>query len=357
MDRFGIRPVVLAALVLMIVGSTLTATLSAPWQLVVGWGLLVGLGSGAMALTFGAVVTERWFRTRRGLVSGVLTSSSMVGGMVLMPLLAWIMHHHGWRAGIVAVGGASLVLLPLAALVLRDHPASIGIRPHGATEFVPAPARSGRSLRRAFAILRRALVRRSFWLLALTFGVCGASTNGIMMTHFVPAAAESGMAPVAATSVLATMGVFNVVGAAGSGWLTDRARPELLLVVHYLARAATLLVLPPLLGPHIGTPIVAFAVVYGLLDLATVPPTIALCRTHFGPLDGPIVFGWISGVHAIGAAAAAYLGNVGRDAVESYDPVWYGAGVLCIVAAGLATRLSGRTERDDGRRAPSCAEV
>lgn len=339
MDRFGIRRVVLGALTLMVVGSAVTALMAAPWQLVLGWGVLVGLGSGSLALTFGAVIAERWFHTRRGLVSGVLTSSSMFGGMVLMPLLAWIMHQHGWQVGVAAVGAASLVLMPPVLLVLRDHPASIGTRPYGATGFVPAPARDGSTLRRALAVLRRAVTRRTFWLLALTFGVCGASTNGVMMTHFVPAAGDAGMPTVAAAAVLATMGVFNVVGAAGSGWLTDRYGPVVLLGVYYGSRAITLLVLPPLLGPDVGALLIAFAVVYGLLDLATVPPTIALCRVHFGRSEGPIVFGWLSAVHAIGAAAAAWLGSVGRALTGSYDLVWYLAGLLCVLAAVLATRL------------------
>jgi predicted MFS family arabinose efflux permease len=339
MDRFGVRRVVLTALALMVAGAALTALMTAPWQLLLGWGLLVGLGSGSMSLTFGAVVTERWFRTRRGLVSGVLTSASMFGGMVLMPLLAWITHHHGWRAGVLAVGAASLVMVPTVCLVLRDHPASIGTRPYGATEFVPAPVRDSGSLHRALAVLHRSLTRRGFWLLALTFGVCGASTNGIMMTHFVPAAGEAGMSTVAAASLLATMGVFNVAGAAASGWLTDRVDPVVLLVLSYGSRAATLLVLPRLLGPDVGLEISAFAVVYGLLDLATVPPTIALCRTHFGRADGPIVFGWVSAVHALGAAAAAYLGNAARGLLGSYDVVWYASGLLCVLASVLATRL------------------
>ena len=352
MDRFGIRRVVLSALTLMAVGSAVTALMSAPWQLILGWGLLVGLGSGSLALTFGAVVAERWFHTRRGLVSGVLTSSSMFGGMVLMPLLAWIMHQHGWRAGVLAIGAGALVLAPLVRLILRDHPATVGARPYGATAFVPAPPRERGSLRRALGVLRDAVGHRRFWLLALTFGVCGTSTNGIMMTHFVPAAGEVGMPAVAAASLLAAMGVFNVVGAAGSGWLTDRVGPAVLLVGYYGARAGTLLVLPPLLGPDIGPLIMAFAVVYGLLDLATVPPTIALCRAHFGHANGPIVFGWLSAVHAVGAAMAAYLGSLGRELSGGYDLVWYASGVLCLVAAVLAVRLREPRPRPESTTAP-----
>ncbi|MFP5020106.1 MFS transporter [Pseudonocardia phyllosphaerae] len=339
MDRFGIRPVALLALALVVAGALVTTTMSLPAQLILGWGLLVGLGTGALSLTFGAVVTERWFHARRGLVSGVLTSSSMFGGMVLMPLLAWVMHHHGWRAGVATVGGASLLLVLPVLLVVRDHPASVGTRPYGATGFVPPPARADGGLGRALVVLRRALATRAFWLLALTFGVCGASTNGVMMTHFVPAAGEVGMPTVVAAGLLAVMGVCNVVGAAASGWLTDRYGPVLLLVGYYGARAVSLVLLPSVLGPGAGTAAVGFAVAYGLLDLATVPPTIALCRTYFGPGNGPIVFGWVSAVHALGAASAAYLGSVGREVSGGYDAVWYVSGVACVGAAVLALGL------------------
>ncbi|MGH3624798.1 MAG: MFS transporter, partial [Sciscionella sp.] len=274
MDRFGMRRVVAAALTTVTAGAALTTLMSEPWELLLGWGLLVGFGTGSMALTFAATLTNRWFVQRRGLVSGILTSASMFGGMVALPLLAWIVAHYEWRPSVATVGLAALVLVPLAWSLLRDHPADLGMKAYGAQEFTPKPDASPGATRRAMRVLRDATGTVPFWLLIGGFGVCGASTNGIMMTHFVPAAHDHGMSITTAATLLAVMGVFNVLGATGSGWLTDRYNPPLLLAICYGLRGISLLCLPWLMAATMQLPLVAFVVGYGLLDLATVPPTI-----------------------------------------------------------------------------------
>ncbi|MDT0303466.1 MFS transporter [Streptomonospora wellingtoniae] len=339
MDRVGIQRVVAGALTIMAAGAALTTLMTASWQLVVGWGLLVGLGTGSLALTFAATVTNRWFVARRGMVSGVLTSASMFGGMALLPLLAWLVTNFGWRSSVVAVGLSALALVPLVCLVLRDHPGNLGMKAYGAAEFTPAPPRAEGAGRHALLVLGEAIRTRPFLLLIGTFGVCGASTNGIMMTHFLPAAHDNGMPITVAAALLAGMGVFNVVGATASGWLTDRASAPWLLTAYYALRGVSLVLLPLFMAPTVQVSMVVFVVVYGLLDLATVPPTIALCREFYGNSKGTVVFGWVSAAHALGAAAAAFLGGVFRGLVGSYTPVWIGAGVLCGVAALLALAL------------------
>lgn len=341
MDRLGIRRVVVGALALMVVGAALTATMSESWQLATGWGLLVGLGTGSMALTFAATVTNRWFVTRRGVVSGVLTSASMFGGMVLTPLLAWLVIDFGWRAAVAVVGSAALALVPLVWLVVRDHPGELGLKAYGAVEFTSPPPPVTGTVRRALALLGDAITTRRFWLLAGSFAICGASTNGVMMTHFVPAASEHGMPIPVSASLLATIGIFNTVGAACSGWLTDRIDPRWLLVAYYLSRTLTLMMLPTFMAPTVQPFMVVFVVVYGLLDLATVPPTIALCREFYGDTNGAVLFGWVSASHALGAGAAAFLGGITRGVSGSYAPVWIGAGMLCVAAALMTLWLSG----------------
>lgn len=338
MDRFGIRRIVVGALTLIAVGAAMTVVLSIPAQLLVGWGLLTGLGAGSLALTFAATVTNRWFVAKRGLVSGGLTSAGMFGGMVLLPLLAWIVDHFQWRHAVAALGLAALVLVPVAWWLLRDHPADLAMRAYGAKEFVPKPAPESHATRRAMRILVDAARSGPFWLLVATFSVCGASTNGIMMTHFVPAAHEQGMPTTLAASLLALIGVFNVLGATGSGWLTDRFDPRTLLASYYGLRGVSLLVLPWVLTATATPSTLTFAVVYGLLDLATVPPTIALCRQFFGT-NGTVVFGWVSAAHALGAGSAALLGGVARGAFGSWSAVWVAAGGLCVVAGVLSPMI------------------
>ncbi|MFB6689014.1 MFS transporter [Streptomyces virginiae] len=334
MDRFGIRRVVALALAVIACGAVATVWMTAPWQLVLCWGVLVGLGSGSMALAFAATVTGRWFTARRGLVTGILTAAGASGQLVFLPLLAWLVDRHGWRPATVTVAVAALAVVPFVWLLLRDHPADVGLAPYGGT-YAPKPAPAPGAARRALKVLADAARTGPFWLLAGTFAICGASTNGLVRTHFVPAAHDHGMPVTAAAGLLAVIGVFDVAGTVASGWFTDRFESRRLLAVYYALRGISLLFLPILLAPSVRPPLIFFIVFYGLDWVATVPPTIALCREHYGD-DGAIVFGWVLASHQIGAAVVAFLGGLARDLTGSYDVVWYASGALCAVAALMA---------------------
>ncbi|MFE2988127.1 MFS transporter [Streptomyces sp. NPDC059262] len=330
MDRLGMRRVAVGALCLVAAGAGLATTMTAPWQFVLYWGVLVGLGTGATATTFAATVTERWFVARRGLVTGLLTAASVVGQFVFLPVLSWVIDAYSWRAAAAALALAAAGALPVVGAAVRDPRKE--------------PALGADAARRALRTLARAARTGPFWLLAGTFAVCGASTNGVMWTHFAPAAHDHGMPVTVAASLLSLIGIFNVAGTVASGWLTDRADPRRLLAVYYALRALTLLALPLLLTSAVDAPLVAFTVAFGLLDVATVPPTIALCRAHYGA-DAPVVFGWVSAAHQVGAGAVAFAGGMARDAFGSYDPVWVGAGALCAGAALLALTVRMPRER------------
>ncbi|MCX4699946.1 MFS transporter [Streptomyces sp. NBC_01352] len=335
MDRFGIRRVVAVALTIISIGSGLTVWMTAAWQLLLCWGLLVGLGSGSMALAFAATVTNRWFTERRGLVTGILTAASASGQLIFLPVLSWMVETHSWRPAAVTVSLAALAVVPFVWLLLRDHPADVGLKPYGAKEFVPKPEPVPGAARRAVTVLWKAARTGPFWLLAGTFAICGASTNGLIQTHFVPAAHDHHMPVTAAASLLAVIGVFDVVGTIASGWFTDRFEPRRLLAVYYALRGISLLFLPMLLAPSVHPPMLFFIVFYGLDWVATVPPTVALCREHFGD-DSAIVFGWVLAAHQVGAALVAFLGGVVRDVFGEYDMVWYASGALCAAAALMA---------------------
>ncbi|MER6097867.1 MFS transporter [Streptomyces sp. NPDC001728] len=334
MDRFGIRRVVAVALTVISVGSVLTVWMTAAWQLVLYWGVLVGLGSGSMALAFAATVTNRWFVARRGLVTGILTAAGASGQLVFLPLLSWLVEHHGWRPAAVTVSLAALAVVPFVWLLLRDHPADVGLAPYGG-EYAEKPAPVPGAARRAVTVLFKAARTGPFWLLAGTFAICGASTNGLVKTHFVPAAHDHGMPVTAAAGLLAVIGVFDVVGTIASGWFTDRFEARRLLAVYYALRGISLLFLPMLLAPSVHPPMLFFIVFYGLDWVATVPPTIALCREHYGE-DSAIVFGWVLASHQVGAAVVAFAGGVARDVFGTYDVVWYASGALCAAAALMA---------------------
>ncbi|WP_369145827.1 MFS transporter [Streptomyces sp. R44] len=338
MDRFGIRRVVAVALTIISAGSLLTVWMTAAWQLVLFWGILVGLGSGSMALAFAATVTNRWFVARRGLVTGILTAAGASGQLIFLPLLSWLVEQHGWRPAAVTVSLAALAVVPFVWLLLRDHPADVRLAPYGG-EYVEKPAPVTGAARRAVTVLLKAASTGPFWLLAGSFAICGASTNGLVKTHFVPAAHDHGMPVTAAAGLLAVIGVFDVVGTVASGWFTDRFSPRRLLAVYYALRGISLLFLPMLLAPSVHPPMLFFIVFYGLDWVATVPPTIALCREHYGE-DSAIVFGWVLASHQVGAAAVAFAGGVARDVFGTYDVVWYASGALCAAAALMALVIS-----------------
>ncbi|MFD7086129.1 MFS transporter [Streptomyces sp. NPDC059918] len=334
MDRFGIRKVVALALLVISGGTAATVWMTASWQLVLFWGVLVGLGSGSMALAFAATVTNRWFTARRGLVTGILTAAGASGQLIFLPLLSWLVVHHGWRPAAVTVSLAALAVVPFVWLLMRDHPADVGLAPYGGT-YAEKPAPALGAARRAVTVLFKAARTGPFWLLAGTFAICGASTNGLVKTHFVPAAHDHGMPVTAAAGLLAVIGVFDVIGTIASGWFTDRFEARRLLAVYYALRGISLMFLPMLLAPSVHPPMVFFIIFYGLDWVATVPPTIALCREHYGE-DSAIVFGWVLASHQVGAALVAFLGGLARDAFGSYDLVWYASGALCAMAALMA---------------------
>ena len=343
MDRFGVRPVLTGALTLIAAGSAASLLMTASWQLVLLWGVLVGLGTGAISMGFVATIATRWFEARRGLVTGVLTAASATGQLVFLPVVAAVTTAHGWRWASLIVAAAALAVVPLVALFMRNYPQDIGLTAYGATTTEREVLPTG-TFTAAFDGLRTGLRSRAFWLLAASFAICGMTTNGLIGTHFIPAANDHGMPTTLAAGLLATIGIFDVAGTVFSGWLTDRVDPRLLLVVYYTGRGLSLSLLPSLLSPHAEPSTWVFVIFYGLDWVATVPPTIVLCREYFGART-PVVFGWVFASHQLGAAVAAAGAGWIRDLQGDYDLAFYLAAGLCVIAAGLcgAVRRPQRT--------------
>ncbi|GAB3674108.1 MFS transporter [Saccharopolyspora tripterygii] len=339
MVRFGIRRVTTAALVLVGVGSGLTVFMTEPWQLILCWGLLVGLGTGSMALAFVSTVVDRWFVARRGLVSGVLTAGSATGQLVFLPVEAVLVENWGWRVASLVITASALVVAVVVRLVMRERPSDLGLSAYGATGDEPEPVQErGNPAVLAVKALAEAARTRTFWLLAGGFAICGASTNGLVNTHFVPAAHDHGMPTTMAAGLLAVIGVFDVLGTVASGYLTDKINPRVLLAVYYTLRGISLFVLPQLFAPEPGIEMVLFVVFYGLDWVATVPPTMALCREHFGP-KASVVFGWVFASHQVGAAVIAGGAGLIRDHFGDYALAWYGAGLLCLLATAFSVSI------------------
>ena len=338
MDRFGVRPVMTAALLLIATGSAASVLMTASWQLVLLWGVLVGGGTGAISMGFVATVAVRWFEQRRGLVTGVLTAAGATGQLIFLPIVAEVTTRYGWRWASLIVAAAALAVVPPVLLLLRNYPADKGLLPYGATTAEAPQPIPASSFRAAFDGLLIGARVPAFWLLAGSFAICGMTTNGLIGTHFIPAANDHGMPTTVAAGLLATVGVLDVAGTVFSGWLTDRVDPRLLLVVYYVGRGLSLLALPALLSPHAEPGTWVFITFYGLDWVATVPPTIVLCREYFGARS-PVVFGWVFAAHQVGAAVAAFGAGRLRDVQGSYDVAFYVAAGLCSIAALLCWRV------------------
>src|SRR5579859_1762160 len=348
MDRFGLRAVTVGALITVSTGALLTTVMKSPWQLYLLWGVVVGLGTGCMASVLAATVAGRWFVRRRGLVLGALTAAGATGQLIFLPGLGWLAQNVGWRYAAITVGVAALVVVPLVAIFVRNRPSDLGLRAYGATEADSVPLTTGSPIANAFRGLRLGVRSRDFWLLGGSFFICGASTNGLIGTHLIPASMDHGMAEVTAASLLAVIGVFDVIGTLASGYLTDRLDSRWLLFSYYGLRGLSLLLLPYVIGSaNLG--LIVFIVFYGLDWVATVPPTVQLARRAFGQQNFAIVYGWIFAAHQLGAASIAFAAGAVRTYFGDYQIAFMTSGLLCLLAAGLVLRI--------GRAGPARAGI
>jgi MFS family permease len=342
MQRLGVRRTTMFALTLLAAGVSLATLVRQPWQLVLLWGVVVGLGSGMVALVLGATIVNRWFVARRGLAMGILTASTATGQLIFLPLLASVIERQGWRFGILIVASPVALMIPIVFALLREQPADLGIPAYGGTAGAAPTLAPANPARVAIAALVDGLRSRDFWLLTLTFVICGASTNGLVGTHLIPAAHDHGIPEVRAAGLLAIMGIFDLAGTTASGWLSDRWDSRRLLAWYYGLRGLSLLFLPFALGAP-GTALWVFAVFYGLDWIATVPPTVKLATDAFGSARAPVMFGWIAAGHQVGAALTALTAGWVRTTLGDYQVAFWTSGGLCLVAALLALQVRGRT--------------
>lgn len=342
MQRFGIRPVVMSALVLLAVGTALSTLMQMPWHMLMTWGLLVGAGTGVAANTLAATIVSRWFELRRGLAMGLLTASAATGQMVFLPLMASMVGHYGWRSVAFLVAIVAAAAVPMVALFLPERPSEVGLRRYGqvAEAQTEADVKARNPLAIAFDALRQAMKVGDFWLLFFSFFVCGMSTNGYIGTQFIAMCNDYGIAEVGGASILATMGILDLLGTTLSGWLSDRFNPRVLLFWYYGLRGIALIFLPYAFGlNYFGLTI--FAVFYGLDWIATVPPTVRLANDVFGRLAAPIVFGWIVAGHQLGAATANAIAGFLRASLGNYTWSSVLMGIACLIGAALVLRIQG----------------
>ena len=334
----GLKRTVLASMVLLVIGAGASAFVSEIWQLYLTWGVLVGLGSGAGMVGLATAIANRWFVARRGLVVGLLTAGNASGQLVFLPLLASLTVSHSWHVVPLVVAGVILALIPVVLLLLPESPAAINLPPFGSAEVVALPPRSGNPFVIAISGLVRGARSIDFWLLFITFAICGFSTNGLVATHLIPYCIDHGISAISAAGLLAAMGVFDLIGTTLSGYLTDRYDSRILLFWYYGLRGLSLLVLPFTNFDIVSLTI--FAAFYGLDWVATIPPTVTLTNQVFGKMDAPVIVSWIVAGHQIGGAIAALGAGEVRDLTGSYLPAFLASGATCLMAALMVLRIA-----------------
>jgi MFS family permease len=354
MNRFGVRRVIICALGLIAGGLLASLAMTRLWQLLLLWGVVVGVGTGLTAMVLAATVATRWFNHRRGLVIGMLAASSATGQLIFLPLIAELTTRFGWRSALVFVSAMLLLTAVVALIFMRDRPSDLNLPLYGEATVSPPPMRGVglvSLLLSPLLVLKDAARVPVFWVLFGTFFVCGASTNGLIQTHFITLCHDYGLAATGAASVLAMMGAFDFVGTIGSGWLSDRFDNRWLLFWYYGLRGLSLLYLPFTDFTFYGLSL--FAVFYGLDWIATVPPTVKLTADRFGRERAGIVFGWIFAGHQIGAATAAFGAGLVRTVYSTYLPAFFVAGALCLIAAVLILTVRKSSANVIGLAAPA----
>ena len=348
-ERFGLARTVGTALALVALGVALTPLMTQPWHLVLLWGGVVGTGSGVTALVLASTVASRWFSAQRGLVMGVLTASTATGQLIFLPFLAHLAETYGWRLVSLTISAVAALLIIPVVLFMRDRPSDLGIPPYGGTAVIPRVRPTVNPAARAIGALGQGLHSRDFWLLGGSFFVCGASTNGLIGTHLIPACIDHGIPEVLGASLLAAMGIFDMVGTTLSGWLSDRWDNRMLLAWYYGLRGLSLLFLPFAFDAGFAgfgfAGLSLFAVFYGLDWIATVPPTVRLAAKCFGEENAPVMFGWIAAFHQAGAACAAWLAGISRTGSGSYLIAFMTAGALCLFASIMVAFIGRGQER------------
>ncbi len=345
MDRFTIRKVVMSALSVISLGALLTIWMNQSWHLLLLWGVVVGIGTGSMALVFAATIANRWFIKKRGLVIGVLTAAGASGQLVFLPTLANLAQDPGWRASSLIISIAAFLMVPLIYFFLKEDPQSINTTPYGAeSDWQPPMLEKGNAAKVAIDALKDASKVRNFWYLVGSFFVCGLSTSGLIGTHFIPAAHDHGMSQVTAASLLALIGVFDVVGTITSGYLTDRIDPRKLLFFYYSLRGLSLFLLPSILFSTVELSTLVFVIFYGLDWIATVPPTVMLCRQVLGPEKGAIIYGWVFAAHQVGGSIAAFGAAVLRIKFGDYAAAFYITGILCLITSYFVLQITLKEE-------------
>ncbi|MCO7177076.1 MFS transporter [Sporolactobacillus kofuensis] len=335
LQRYGARRIGCVALLILALVTFALPFMKTIWQAEILVGLISGTMTGAVADVYGIYIANNWFSKNRGLVLGLFTASSSVGQLIVLPILAGMIDTQGWHQTALAVAVFIVVVLLMIFLLMRDYPHQVGLSPFGSrVQVTPVYPKINVQavLLQPLQALRNAAKSNVFWLLALPFFVCGASTSGLIGVHFIAAGHDYGMSEVKVSNIMALMGIFDIIGSLIAGLLTEKFDSRYILMTMYGLRGLDLFLLPIALTQG-GTLLIFYAIIFGFSWNATVSPTIKLIADNFGIEKSGMLFGWVFVLHQIGGALMAYTSGAMHDMVHNYVIAFGMAGVICLVAA------------------------
>jgi sugar phosphate permease len=346
MDRLGVRRTMCLAMSTTAAAVAMSPLMREAWQLVLLWGVVVGLSCGFIGAYLSAYIAARWFQARRGLVIGVLTAANAAGQLVFLPSMASLVVHFGWQVMSLVLAASVIVFVPMLLVLMRERPADLDLPPYGGEALVARAVPAGNPAAVALGALSDGARSRDFWLIAGGYFVCGASTNGLIGTHLIPACVDHGLTEVVGAGLLAATGVFAFIGGALSGWLSDRFDNRYMLFWYYGLRGLSLMFLPFAFDTSFYG-LTLFMVFYGLDWIASVPPTVRLLSGVVGTERTGIMVAWITVIHQVGGAAAAFLGGLLRITYGTYLEAFILSGLLCLVAAFMVLFIGAGRRRGE----------
>ncbi|GEK27546.1 putative MFS-type transporter YbfB [Bacillus spizizenii] len=332
-DKWGARAVLSWSSLLTGVSIFLTCFVTSPWQLFLLYGLGVSLGVGGASNVAASVLVVNWFSKKRGLAFGIMEAGFGAGQMLLVPGSLMLIHWFSWKLTVVVLGLLLIVIVfPAALLMLRNNPSEKNAEPIGglaAVEKETAPNTTALSVTGMFRM-------RQFWFLILPFLICGFTTVGLMDTHLIPFSHDHGFSTTVTSAAVSLLAGFNIAGILLSGIVADRWSSRKILCFLYAVRALSIVILIYSHEPYL---LLAFAILFGLVDFATVAPTQMLATQYFQNYSIGLMIGWLSLAHQIGSALGAYVPGVIYTVTGEYTMAFYVSIGMLVLASVMNVLL------------------
>ncbi|WIW30334.1 MFS transporter [Bacillus inaquosorum] len=332
-DKWGARAVLSWSALLTGVSIFLTYFVTSPWQLFLLYGLGVSLGVGGASNVAASVLVVNWFSKKRGLAFGIMEAGFGAGQMLLVPGSLMLIHWFSWKLTVVVLGLLLMVIVfPAALLMLRNNPSEKNAEPIGGlaeAEKETAPKTTALSVTGMFRM-------RQFWFLILPFLICGFTTVGLMDTHLIPFSHDHGFSTTVTSAAVSLLAGFNIAGILLSGIVADRWSSRKILCFLYAVRALSIVILIYSHEPYL---LLAFAILFGLVDFATVAPTQMLATQYFQNYSIGLMIGWLSLAHQIGSALGAYVPGVIYTVTGEYTLAFYLSIGMLVLASVMNAML------------------